>query len=75
MSINDCTVMELYCLERSKLEPLNRGKWIAQAERWHELGRAQNSWQRQKKPLQQAMHAGPMATQANVTNGSGQQQS
>jgi hypothetical protein len=75
MSINDCTVMELYCLERSKLEPLNRGKWIAQAERWHELGRAQNSWRLQKKPLQQAMHAAPMATQAAVTNGSGQQQS
>ena len=32
MSNNDCTIMELYCLERAKLEPLNRGKWIAQAE-------------------------------------------
>jgi hypothetical protein len=75
MSINDCTVMELYCLERSRLEPLNRGKWISQAERWHELGRAQNSWRSQKKTLQQVMHAGPMATQATVTNDSGQQQS
>jgi len=45
------------------LDPLNRGKWIAQAERWHELARAQNSWRLQKKPLQQSMHAGPMAMQ------------
>ncbi len=43
MSDNDCTIMELYCLERAKLEPHNRGKWIAQAERWHELERAQLS--------------------------------
>ena len=41
MSDNHCTVMELYCIEQAKLEPLKRGKWIAQAERWHELGRAQ----------------------------------
>ena len=75
MGINDCTMTELYCLERSKLEPLNRGKWIAQAERWHELGRAQKAWRLQKKPLQQSMHVGPMATQADVTNGSEQQQS
>jgi len=62
--IADCGVMELYCLERAKLEPLSRGKWIAQAERWHELARVQDSWRLQKRPpLQQAMHAGPMATQ------------
>jgi hypothetical protein len=64
MSDSNCTIMELYCLERSKLDPRNRGKWIAQAERWHELARVQNSWRHQKKPpLQQSMHAGPMATQ------------
>jgi hypothetical protein len=63
MSDNDCTIMELYCLERAKLEPQNRGRWIAQAERWHELRRAQNSWRHQKKSLQQSMYAGPMETQ------------
>jgi hypothetical protein len=66
MSTNDCAIMEVYCLERAKLEPLNRGKWIAQAERWHELTRAQNAWRLQKKPLQQSMHVGPMATQPNA---------
>jgi hypothetical protein len=69
MSDNNCTIMELHCLERARFEPLNRGKWIAQAERWHELARAQNSWQLQKKPLQQqSMHAGPMATQPDAIN-------
>jgi hypothetical protein len=61
--MNDCTMMERECLERARLDPLNRGKWIAQAERWHELARAQSSWRLQKKTLQQAMHTGPMATQ------------
>jgi len=68
MSDNDCTIMELYCLERAKLELKDKGKWIAQAERWHELAHAQNSWRLQKKPLQQSMHAGPMATQPNATS-------
>jgi hypothetical protein len=63
MSDNDCSAMELHCLERARLEPANRGKWISQAERWHELARAQNSWRLQKRPLQQSMHAEPMATQ------------
>jgi hypothetical protein len=31
MSDNDCMIMEMYCLERAKLEPKNRGRWIAQA--------------------------------------------
>jgi hypothetical protein len=30
MSGNDCSTMEMYCLERARLEPLSRGKWIAQ---------------------------------------------
>src|SRR5205085_10734682 len=44
-------------------EPGADHKWIAQAERWHELERAQASWRKQKRPLQQSMHAGPMTTQ------------
>jgi hypothetical protein len=60
---SNCAMMELHCLERVRSDPLNRGKWIAQAERWHELARAQNSWRFQEKPLQQSMHPGPMATQ------------
>lgn len=63
MSDSDSTIMELYCLERAKSEPHNRGKWISQAERWHELGRAQDSWRHQKRAPQQSMHVGPMATQ------------
>ena len=61
---SNCAMMELHCLERARSDPLDRGKWIAQAERWHELARAQNSWRFQEKPLQQSMHPGPMATQA-----------
>lgn len=68
MSESNCTIMELHCLERARFEPRNRGKWIAQAERWHELGRAQNAWQLQKKPLQQSMQTASMATQPNATN-------
>jgi hypothetical protein len=69
MSNNDCTLMELYCLERARLEPLKRGKWMAQAERWHELGRAQSSWRLQKKPLQQSMQTAPMLTQSSRQQG------
>jgi hypothetical protein len=68
MSDSNCATMELHCLERARVEPRNRGKWIAQAERWHELARAQNSWRLQKKPLQQSMQTDPMATQPNATN-------
>jgi hypothetical protein len=64
MSDSNCAMMELHCLERARSDPLNRGKWIAQAERWHELARAQNTWRFQEKPLQQSMHPGPMATQS-----------
>jgi hypothetical protein len=49
MSDNDCSTMELWCLERAKTDAKNRGKWLAQAERWHELTRARNSWRFQKK--------------------------
>jgi hypothetical protein len=74
MSDSNYTIMELHCLERARFEPRNRGKWIAQAERWHELARAHNSWRLQKKPLQQSMYAGPMATQPNTSNTPRQQQ-
>jgi hypothetical protein len=63
MSHNGCSAMERECLERAKTDFKNRGKWIAQAERWHELARVQNSWRLQKRPPQQAMHAGPMEMQ------------
>jgi hypothetical protein len=63
MSDNDCSIMELWCLERAKTDPRNRGKWIAQAERWHELARAHNSWRLQKRSVQHSMHPGPMTTQ------------
>ena len=49
IAMNDCIIMEMHCLERARLDPLNRGKWIAQAERWHELARAQRSWRHQKR--------------------------
>jgi hypothetical protein len=63
MSDNDCSIMESWCLERARTDPKNRGKWLVQAERWHELARARSSWQLQKRPFQKSMHAGPMATQ------------
>ncbi len=63
MSDNDCSIMELWCLERANTDPKNRRKWLAQAERWHELARARNSWRLQKRSFQQSMHVGPMAMQ------------
>jgi hypothetical protein len=41
MSDNDCSIMESWCLERARTDPKNRGKWLAQSERWHELARAE----------------------------------
>jgi hypothetical protein len=58
MSDDGCATMETYCLERARLHPRNRGRWIAQAERWHELARARSAWRLQKGPLQAAMLAG-----------------
>jgi hypothetical protein len=60
MSDSNCAMMEMYCLERARSEPQKRGKWLAQAERWHELGRARSAWRSQNRPLQQSMQAGPM---------------
>jgi hypothetical protein len=68
---NNCILMEVQCLERAKLDPLNRGTWIAQAERWYELGRAYNSWRHQKRPHQQPMRAGPKAMQRSPLSPSG----
>lgn len=66
MSDSDCSAMELWCLERAKTDALNRGKWVAQAERWHELARARNAWRFQKNPAQLSMHTGSMTTQPDA---------
>ena len=65
MRETNCAMMELHCLERARSEPLNRGKWIAQAERWHELARAQNSWRFQEKPFQPSLQADPAQTECS----------
>ena len=62
MSETKCAMMERHCLERARCEPLNRGKWIAQAERWHELARAQNAWRFQEKPFQRSVQAEQWST-------------
>ena len=61
MSDHGCAKMEMYCLERARLVPRARGRWIAQAERWHELARARRAWRLPNGPLQQAMVADPEA--------------
>jgi hypothetical protein len=63
MSDSEWTIMELWCLERAKTDPKDKEKWLAEAERWHELARARDSWRLQKRPIQQSMHTGPMTTQ------------
>jgi hypothetical protein len=63
MRDNDSSIMELWCIERAKTDRNNRGKWLAQAERWHELTRARSSWQLQKTPFQHSMHEKPVTTQ------------
>jgi hypothetical protein len=65
-NMGDCKSMELMCRQRANSDPQNRHKWLAQAERWHGLARAENFWRLQKIP-QQVMHAGPMATQPNAS--------
>jgi hypothetical protein len=37
----DCRAMELWCIERAKVDPKNSWKWLGQAERWQELGHSQ----------------------------------
>jgi hypothetical protein len=63
MDYAGCSAMALACLERAKIDAKNKDKWTAQAERWDELARAENSWRLQKRQPQQVMHAGPMAQQ------------
>jgi hypothetical protein len=65
--------MELMCRQRADADLQNRHKWLAQAERWRELARAENSW-RLQKTTQQVMHSGPMATQPNASSGKARQQ-
>jgi hypothetical protein len=69
----DCRSMELMCRQRAHADPQKRQKWLAQAERWRELARAEHSW-RLQKTSQQVMHAGPMTTQPNAPSGSAKQQ-
>ena len=69
----NCKSMELMCRQRADADLQNRHKWLAQAERWRELARAENSW-RLQKTTQQVMHAGPMATQPNASSGKARQQ-
>jgi hypothetical protein len=63
MRDNDSSIMELWCIERAKTDRHNRGKWLAQAERWHELTRARSSWQLPKTPFQHSVHTKPIITQ------------
>ena len=62
----NCKSMELMCRQRADMDPKNRQKWLAQAERWRDLARAEKSW-RCQKTSQQVMHAGPMATQPDAS--------
>jgi hypothetical protein len=68
----NCKSMEQFCRQRAHADPQNRHKWLAQAERWRELARAENSW-RLQKTTQQVMHAGPMTTQPDASGKSRQQ--
>jgi hypothetical protein len=70
----NCKSMDLMCRQRANSDPQNRQKWLAQAERWHGLAVAENSW-RLQKISQQVMHAGPMATQPNALSDKAKQQS
>jgi hypothetical protein len=63
----NCKSMELTCRRRADVDPKNRQKWLAQAERWRDLARAENAW-RLQKTRQQVMHAGPMAMQPDASN-------
>ena len=64
---SNCAMMELHCLERARSDPLNRGKWIAQAERWHELARAQNSWRR-RSPFNSRCIRAQLLRKPNASN-------
>jgi hypothetical protein len=63
----NCRSMELMCRQRAHADPKNQQKWLAQAERWRDLARAENSWLHQKT-TQQVMHAGPIATQPDASD-------
>jgi hypothetical protein len=65
-NMGDCKSMELKCRQRANADPDNRQKWLAQADRWRDLGRAEKSW-RLQKTTQQVMHAGPMAMQPSAS--------
>jgi hypothetical protein len=61
--------MELMYLQRAKADPAHGGKWLARAERWHELGKQELAWRFQRRTAQQQMYAGPMAMGPNTVMG------
>jgi len=65
----NCHAMELRYRERAKADPANGWKWLGQAAKWHELGKQELAWRRQRTTAQQQMHAGPMAVGPNTVNG------
>jgi len=68
MSDIDSRAMELMCLQCARIDPENRSKWRAQAERWRALSHSQSAWKSQRRNSQQ-MYAGPMAMGPNTVNG------
>jgi hypothetical protein len=67
--VTDCRAMELMCLQRAKADPERSGKWLGQADRWHDLGRQETAWRFQRRNKQQQMHSGPMAMGPNSVGG------
>jgi hypothetical protein len=63
--VANCRAMELLCRERASADPSQSGKWLAQAQRWRDLGQRESAWQLQRRDRQQQMHAGPMAMGPN----------
>jgi hypothetical protein len=72
-NIIDCRAMELLCHQRAKADSQNSGKWLAQAERWRELGHSEVAARFQQRNNQQ-MHAGPMAMEPNTISGDSRKQ-
>lgn len=71
--VADCRAMEMMYRQRAEVDPANRGRWLGQAERWHDLGKREAAWRFQKRDRQQQMHAGPMQVGPNTVNGDARQ--
>jgi hypothetical protein len=67
--VADCRAMELLCQQRAKADPERSGKWLGQADRWHDLAKQENAWRFQRTNKQQQMHAGPMTMGPNPVGG------